>query len=367
MEEQTRKRLDSVLEDELQRGYRIKELPENLKNQLEFECGVAISRVRFTRLNPAKRRKVAEVVQRQYHKDLQNPDVLSREQILKLVQDRGEWSKEMESEMERLQESTSKEMGLLFASGDEHRVWTGELLEAAATVRELAEELIAEESRQEVLDRFNRWFEYTEDKRPEYTEKYAAEQEREQYSADFDLQRLLQAFSNVKAAQALNTVDELRGNLERFLRLQRDRLRLADLQLRNAKIFADCAEQRRDNTEEMARLYFTVECVDESNKPTSPLAETFDKVWDFPEEVVQWFLVETYFFLNGIPDEAREYLKSYGFLAADAGETTTPSGESEQSGASPAPQSSKPDSEPAEVTASDSSEPVADTTSTTDK
>jgi hypothetical protein len=367
MEEQTRKRLDSVLEDELQRGFRIKELPQALQKQLDFECGVAISRVRFTRLNPAKRRKVAEVVQRQYHRDLQNPDVLSREQILKLVQDRGEWSAAMEEEMQRLQERTSREMGLLYASGDEHYVWTDKLLTAADSLRSLVDELVDDSVRKDTLARFDRWFEYSEEKEAEYTAKYALDQERERYSADHDLQRLLLAFSDVRAAEALNTIDDLREKLQRYMRLQRDRLRLADLQLRNAKIFADCAEQRRDNAEEMARLFFTTERVDDTDKPQGPLVPEFDALWNFPEEVIQWFLVEAYFFLNGIPDDAREYLKTYGFLGAEAGETTTPSGESEQSGASPAPQSSKPDSESVEVTESDSSESVADTTLTTDK
>lgn len=363
MEEQTRKRLDSVLEDELQRGYRIKELPETLRKQLEFECGAAISRVRFTRLNPAKRRKIAQVVQRQYHKDLQNPEILSHEQILKLVQERGEWSAALDEEMKALGQSTARDMGDLFVDGVAQDSWTGDLLEAAAKFRKKVDELVPKDEKEAVLDRFNRWLEYSPERRSFYTEQFAASQGKEVYSPDYDLQKLMMSVSDLEAADALNVIDELRDKLTRYVKLQKDRLRLAELQLKNAKIFADSVEQRRDNAEEMARLYFTTELVDEADKPVGPIVPEFETLWDFPEPVIQWFLVEAYFFLNGIPDEAREYLQTFGFLEADAGkETISANGESEQSAESPAPPTSKLDSSPVEMTASASSEPQPATT-----
>jgi len=363
MDEQTRKRLDSVLEDELHRGYRIKELPETLRMQLEAESGVAITRVRFTRLNPAKRRKIAQVVQRQYHKDLQNQDILSHEQILKLVQERGEWSPELDKEMERLQKSTAKEMGELFSAGATQDSWTEELFEAAAAFRALVGKHITDPIRaKQVLDQFDRWMEFTEDKRELYNRVYASEQKRETYSVDVDMQQLLNSVPDLTAVDYLHQVDELRDRLHRYVALQRDRVRLAELQLKHVKIFSDSVEQRRDNTEEMARLYFITELVDDLDKPTGPMVDEFEKLWDFPEAVVQWFLVEAYFFLNGIPDEAREYLQTFGFLAADAGETTSESGASEPSDESAAPQNFRLESNPAVETASDSSVSAVATT-----
>jgi tetratricopeptide (TPR) repeat protein len=358
MDEQTRKRLDSVLEDELQRGYRIKELPENLQKYLEHECGVAVSRVRFTRLNPARRRKIAQVVQRQYHKDLQNPDILSHEQIVKLVEDRGEWSTALDEEMQRLQQTTSREMGDLFVDGMAQDSWSSDLMDAASTFRSKCTKAVSdEEKRKEILDRFDRWLEFSPDRKDWYTEKHAASQNRETYSADYDLQRLLEAVPDLEAVEALNTIDDLRERLYRYVKLQRDRLRLAELQLKHARIFSESVEQRRDNTEEMARLYFTTERLDEQDKPIGFLVSEFETLWDFPEPVIQWFLVEAYFFLNGIPDEAREYLQTFGFIAADAGkETISQSGESAPSGESPAPPTSKPEANHVEETAFASSE-----------
>jgi hypothetical protein len=231
--------------------------------------------------------------------------------------------------------------------------WTIDLLEAASAFRKKVEDLVPKAEQEAVIDRFNRWLEYSPDRKGFYTEQYAASQSKEAYSPDYDLHKLMQQVSDIEAAESLNTIDELRDKLTRYVKLQKDRLRLAEMQLKHAKIFADSVEQRRDNAEEMARLYFTTEVVDEADKPVAPLVPEFDQLWDFPEPVIQWFLVEAYFFLNGIPDEAREYLQTFGFLAADAGkETISANGESEQSAESPAPPTSKLDSSPVEETLS---------------
>jgi hypothetical protein len=353
MEEQTQKRLDQILEDELARGYRIKALPPSVRKQLDTECGAAISRVRFTRLNPSRRRKIAQVVQRQYHKDLQNPEILSHEQILKLVGERGEWSKALDDEMDKLREKTNREMGELFLDGIIRDSWTADLLEAAATFRERVREKVAAEDVDGVLTRFDRWLEYAPDRRDEWTQLYAADQGRETYSPDFDLQRLLEKAPDLESVDALNLIDELSSNVARYVSLQRDRVRLAELQLKHVKIFSESVEQRRDNTEEMARLYFTCEVLDENDKPAGLLAKDFDLLYDFPESAIQWLLVEAYFYLNGIPDEAREYLQRYGFLAAEEPmeeEATSTPGESEPSAESPALQSSSPESKVLEAT-----------------
>lgn len=363
MEQQTQKRLDTVLEDELARGYRIKDVPQALAETLESECGVAVTRVRFTRLNPAKRRKISQVVQRQYHKDLQDPEILSHEQILKLVQERGEWSSALDKEMTDLQASTSREMGALFVNGVDQSSWTVQLLDAASAYREAISAHITDaDTAAAVLERFDRWLEWSKDRSDEYDAKHAAKQGRDVYSLDLDYQELVNAVPDLETIDHLNTIDDLRERLQRYVKLQKERLRLAELQLKHSKIFSDSVEQRRDNAEEMARLYFTTDVVDANGKPSGSLAAAFEDLWEFPEPVIQWLLVEAYFFLNGIPDEAREYLQTFGFLAADVGETTSSSGESEPSDESPAPPTSRLDSSPVEETDSASSASVLVTT-----
>ena len=224
MDEQSQKRMDSVLEDEIHLGYRLKELPTPLQKELLTECGVAVSRVRFTRLNPARRRKIAEVTQGQYQRDIQNPAILSHEQILKLVQDRGEWSSAHDEEMRSLQQTTSRVMGELYIDGLTETTWTDDLLDAAEIFRTRIQEAVTDpEQRKIILDRFNRWVEYGPDKKAEYTELYAEEQGRPEYNVDVDLQRLVDVSPDMETIERLHVIDDLRDKLQRYIKLQKDR------------------------------------------------------------------------------------------------------------------------------------------------
>jgi len=57
----------------------------------------------------------------------------------------------------------------------------------------------------------------------------------------------------------------------------------------------------------------------------------------YDDKILNWLIVETYFFLNGLPDTARAYLETMGFIAAPL-----PSGSDGASDASPEAESSKP-------------------------
>ena len=368
MDQETQKRLDSMLEDEMRLGYRVKDVPEHLSALLAANGGPTISRVRFTRLNPSRRRKIAEVVQKQYHRDLKDPSILSHEQLRELVEQRGEWSVVLDEEMKTLQSSTSRAMGELYAHGLLNDEWGLEMMRLTALFRAKLETLLENvDQRRELQEMFDRWAEYQTEHAAEYTTKYAADQGRAEYSPDVDQQQLLIAVGNdTELVDVVYKVEELRDRLYSFLKLQKDRLRLAELQLKHIKIFSESVEQRRDVTEEMARLYFTAERVDEAGAPQGPLATTFETVWDFPEETVQWFLLEAYFFQNGIPDQAREYLETFGFLKADPANETNPSsiGDSAPFDGLLDPQTSSSATAVLEGTAVASSEPSVATTST---
>lgn len=369
MDKETQRRLDSVLEDELRVGFRVKDVPEQIVKLLHANGGPAIKRVRFSRLNPSRRRKISESVQKQYHKDLRDPDILSHEQILKLVEERGEWTKAMDDEVAALRDKTSREMGELYANGMVNEEWGIELLEMTAGFRSQILPLFSDpEEYHKVGKIFDRWVEFNKDQQADYNERFAKLQDREQYSPDVDQQRILTAVAaDPQAVEMVYAIDDLRDRLYRFVQLQRDRLRLANLQLKHVKIFSESVEQRRDNTEEMARLYFTTEVVDDSGSPLGPLASKFEELWEFPEDAVQWFLLEAYFFQNGIPDSAREYLETFGFLKADQAEETNPSpdGESAPSDGLPDPQTfSSATAVPEETVAASSVSDVATTSMT---
>lgn len=342
MDTQTEKRLDAINEDEIHRGYRIKELPEKLQRQLRDENLPVLSKVRFTRLNPRRRRKIAEVVQGQWQRDIQNPEILSNQQIMDLMVTRREWSDEKTQEMRDLQEQVNRRTSIVYFANIGRNV-SQELWDAADQFRAHVRALATVEDTQVILPLFDRWINYSPDVNARYTERYAEAQGRELYNPDADLQRLLMYCQTTEAREILDRCEELRDNAYDLLTLQRDRVRLAELQVKYAKIFSDSAEQRRDNAEEMARMYFTTEQLDGAGMPTGPVVATFDALYDLPEDAVQWLLLESYFFQNGVPDEARTYLESAGFLVAerDSTDKASTSSESEVSAESPVPPNSK--------------------------
>lgn len=361
MDQATQQRLDSVLEAELHRGFRIKELPEELQAEMVADGLVPMARVRFTRLNPRRKAKIATEVQRRYHADLKNPDILSNDQIAKLVEERGEWTPEMTRRMFTLVEDTQSLQGELYAEGIGHADWGQELTEVRSTLEAAltSADFANPEDRDRTLHQLVRWAEFAPSLQSAYSVLYAAEQGRETYSVDKDYSDLTEAMPSVEALAALERLDDLRDKAIRFAELRNLRVELAALQNKHTRIFADSVESRRDQAEEMARVYFCSERVGEDDAPTGPLAATFDALWDLPEAVIQWLIVEHYFFANGLADEARDYLTTFGFLKAERTlpDATTPeTGDDAPSAASPAPPNSRDDTLQPMATAASSSE-----------
>lgn len=364
MDQSTQERLDALLEEEIRRGYRVKAVPQELRAQIKGEGLPDMAFVRFSRLNPRRRAKISEAVQRRYHADLKNADILSNDQIAKLTEERGEWTTVQSARMLELVDETQRLQSELYVEGLSDQNWHAELQETARLLRAEIEktEYVDPAEQATVLTVLARWVDYTPARRDLYTEQFAKEQELDVYSPDRDLQWLLDRVPSTDAADALQLIDDLRDRVLRYIDMQMKRTELAQLQNRHARIFADSVESRRDQAEEMARVYFCSERVDETEKALGPIAETFDALWDFPEDLIQWLIIEHYFFANGLPDAARDYLETFGFLKADrekTEETTTADGASTPSVESPDPQSSKADLPLAAATgASSSTSPV---------
>lgn len=355
MDKDTQSRLDSLFEDELRRGFRVKELPVELQVQLKVDGLPVIERVRFTRLNPRRKSKIADAVQRRYHKDLDDPGILSNAKIIKLVEERGEWTTETSARMLELTDSVNRLQGELYLEGIGEEDWGADRIKMTALLREEISkaEYTDKDEQVKVEHVLDRWSDYMPSRRGAYTALYAAEQDAPEYSPDKDMAWLLDRLPSQEASEALSVLDDLRDKAIRFLDLQEKRTELAILQTKHAKIFADSVESRRDQSEEMARVYFCTEIVDAEDNPQGPLCKVLDDLWDFPEEVIRWLIIEHYFFANGMPDAAREYLETFGFLRADR-ELTEPtaveSGELAPSVESLDPQSSKGDTpQPAEM------------------
>lgn len=359
MDAQTQERLDSILEDEIRRGFRIKELPTKLQAQLKVEGITAFQKVRFSRLNPRRKSKISAAVQDRYHQDLKNTSILSNEQIAKFVAERGEWTTDTADQLISLAKETERLQSELYVEGIGDADWQEEMITASTLLRSLIEEAeyTDKAEQKKVLEVLDRWSEYMPLRRGAYTLLYAAEQGKTEYSVDWDLDYMLERMPAQEAVDALHLLDDLRDKAIRFIALQDKRRELAILQNKHAKIFADSVESRRDQAEEMARVYFCTQIVDSDDKPTGMIASSLDSFWDFPEDLIQWLIIEHYFFANGLPDAARDYLETFGFLKAEreTSEETTSAGESDPSVELPAPLSSKGDTTPLEEMAAKSS------------
>jgi hypothetical protein len=377
MDEQIQKRLDGIVEDDIRRGYRNKTIPADLLASLEESQSLdatspVFRRVRFTKLTAKKKRLINEEVIKRYHADLKNPHLLSTEQLKKLNMERGEWTKEMEARKQELTETTNRMMKELYSEGfDQREEWltrkeTAYLLARRAIDRGLddhgKEVATTEAERTELLTLLDRWARWNPDVQADYTSQYSEGQGLSYYSPDRDAHKLLDKMPTLEGIEALNELDDYRDKIWRYIECVKLRHELLDLQVKEAKMLADSVEQRRDTTEEMARLYFCCDVLGEHDIAQGPLTKTYDALWDLPDDVLQWLLIQIYFFFQGTPDvdDAEEFLQQWGFIPAPQATTSdNSSGPSDASLAEPNSSTDLPPSPATPVASSPSRTPTS--------
>lgn len=363
------RRIDAVVEDDVRRGYRVKEVPDSLRRSLREALDgeptmPQLTYVRFNKLTPKKKRLINEEVIRRYHADIQNKALLSSARLRELNIERGEWSVDQEKRMQWLEGETNRMMRTLYADGFSARdTWATSLIDATTKVRDIFEAgadesgtvVMNAEQRADLLATFDRWLEYTPATQDLMNEKFGHLFQNGIYNVDQDYHAMLTLNPQAEAADLLNESDDLRDKLGRYVECLDYREELLKLQVRQGKMLAESVEQRRDMTEEMARLYHCAEQCNADGLGSGPLAKTFDTLWDLPEDVINWLLVEIYFFFEGTPDVegARDFLSQWGFIAAP--EQISANGAKASSDASPEAPSSSTDSPPVVTTPADSS------------
>lgn len=361
MDKKVAERLDSIAEGEIQRSYRIRQLPADLQALLR-DAGIdPPQRIRLSKMNPARRRKINEVVQRRYHADLQDREILSDSQVLELVKVRGEWNETKKARMDELQQQTTRDMARLWHAGltPDSMSFRGTLAEKVKAFQDSIEgsDGLDAETKAQFARIFARWYRWRKDL--DYTDE-AVEQGRERYSVDADWAWMIDHAPTIGDGQVLSDIEELKDKQVDLDRLNEARFELAELQIKHARIFAGTVESRQSHAEEMAQLYYTCERLDATDVPLGPLTETFDALYEFPQAAITWLLYESMFFHNDIADEARDYLATFGFLKAErstesaTGRANATNGANTPSDASPVPQSSNSAGAPADTMASDS-------------
>jgi len=349
-------RLDHLVEAEVVQGFRVVDVPYTVQRVLEEARQIDpeipdLKKVRFTKLTPKKRSMVSEAVLSQYHDDLKNEKILSKAKIRELNISRGQWSEAKEKTIDELQRSTNKIMQDLSVDGfDREQVWRNDIAQSTdAFLKELRESNKPDEEKQYLEEIFWRWINYTPAQKEEYTKLYAASQGKEEYSVDTDLAKLYDV-STSEAGEMLSKIDDTQYNLARYVQLFNERQQLVELLQEQALMFAQSVETRRENTEELARLFYGCQVIHDDG-PATQITNTLDKFWDLPEELVAWLMEESYFFYNGIPKAIREHMDEWGFTTAGR-----ESGLLALSDESLAPPSSSTDTTQSEETPSDSSE-----------
>lgn len=314
---------DSIVEDEVVRGYRDITVPPSVRSRLTAEGKSDpdipdLARLRLLKLTPRRRREISELVARRYQADLQDKALLSNAQLRRLNIERGEWSLEQERRMEELREQVALSIRELFGSGSADRSeWAEEITTLSSTIdQELTKAPLTDEERLAYTKVLTRWLEWRKDRQAEYTREYAAAQGKEEYSYDADTGWLHTHAPSIECAQALLDIEDVQDRIREFLAYIDRRAELATLTMQHAKIFSESVEQRRDNTEELARLFFCTESVNQDGKGTGKIVKDFETMWDLPEEFLQWLIVEAYFFFNGVPEAARKFLEPAGFTPA---------------------------------------------------
>jgi hypothetical protein len=157
------KRLDSIVEHEVALGYRIVAVPKDVQVEFAREEQPVVSRVRFSAVNPARRRHINEAVQQRYHRDLMNDNVYSNAQVKAAAEKRGEWTAEQEARLEELRATTQTEMMRLWAEGvtAESSTLGTQITECGNRYLEhiaaANAELLTDDQKAETSKRFERW------------------------------------------------------------------------------------------------------------------------------------------------------------------------------------------------------------------
>jgi hypothetical protein len=355
---------DAVVEAGIIDPTTIREVPEDLQEALKLEGLPVIEKIRFTRITPHRQGQITDLVMRRYHRDLQDPELLSDERIMEFAVAKGAWTPEQDARLNELQEITTGQLATLYQEGAVRAAeWSTEV-EAKAEryltlVRESTE--LDDEARDTISTRLKRWLMYSADKKASYTALYQDELGSEPYNPDSDLSFLLDQSPTLEGIDLLNDTEDLKGKIEEYLDLRVKRFELDLLMRKRTEIFSNSVESRQRNAGQMARLFFTSEQVDAAGKSAGKLAGSFDALYELPPEVISWLVEEQFFFHNNIPSSAREALETLGFRKA-AEPTNTSDGSSEPLGESPEGSLPSSASPPQDTTAAASSDTATPTT-----
>lgn len=295
--------IDAIKEAELEAGHKVVVVPASVRAALVRDGLPDLPAVRLVRMNPRRRRDAAVLVQKRYMVDMLDDALPSEAQMKELAAKRGEWTPVHDAERKQLGEESQQLMLGLYSDGfgEGAERWATRIDELSAQLRAAMPDAEDGEphSMREVFETWRAWVSEQPGNDPAY-------------NPDRALQQLYNAFPTF--GDALSELDDLKDRVNRYWKLVRVRTKLNELELRRARVFDQTVESRRDQVEEYARLYATTTRLDAFGNDAGPLTADFDALWDLPFDALSFLTTEAYLFSNGIADEARKYLETWGFL-----------------------------------------------------
>jgi hypothetical protein len=271
---------------------------------------------------------IGEIRRRRFHKDMEDPSILSRAELEKIAIRRGVWSKEDSNKSLMLQQQIGQIMGALDSVG--YHTVDEVLTKYNATIQKLFVEFDSHERKDEIMATINRYFDLDNDEpNPE------------------DHTTIFKAAPNSNVEEHLSEARLYRTQIKLLQELQKARAELEPLLVTSAKLFKDSIEMRADREEALAKLYY---CVKQNDKPLWP---SFENMLDVNPRDLELLMEDMYFFERGIPDKDRTVLGRHGFTLRAPIEAT-----SDDSQGSPLPNSNG-ESQPNElISSSETQEPV---------
>jgi len=312
MDERTKQAVETTLETEL------------LYNERTIRHH-KFGEVRLKRPTPAQEKRISEARRRQYHADLRDDSILSRDEIEAIATRRGMWSPALSVRITDLTQRTGEAMAILDAIG--FKSMEELLLGYNNTVSDLRA-LYPEDD--EVRAAIVRYFDLTE--KPNRTDREAI----------IDLSPSTVVDDLLDKGETERTQIEV---VEQMLKVRRE---LMELQFKQARLYVDSLESRADRAEELAKVYYCA-----TYAATGEYLWTrYDDIWNAEAEDIEALILELHYFINGVTEEFRESMEKYGFIkrltdTSPSSENSPDQPQSNSDGESPVnePTSSSPDME----------------------
>lgn len=276
MDSRTEHAVEAVLEQELFYNERTIEHP-------------TFGQVCLRRPTPAQERLISEARRKQYHSDLKDDAILSKDEIEAIAVRRGMWSPTLTQKIQDLTVDAGRLAATLDAFGFESmEVLLKDYDQTVSDLLDLYEE--EEEVRAAIL----RYFSMADD---------AA-------SLTSDRSAILDAAPSTVVDDLVERGEAQKDQIRALEAMFKFRQELNELQVKQARLYVDSLESRADRAEELARIYY---CCTQKDSG-APLWPTFADIWNCKAEDMEILVLELAYFVNGISQEYRDKAQKYGFL-----------------------------------------------------